>query len=286
MRRKSILRRKARELHFPQRITTSGTYTGNTTGYVGQTTGTCGGAAGEAVYELSLSNVANVALDTIGSSFDTTLYVRAGSCGAGREVGCDDDSGGSDESSALSFTALPAGNYFVFVDGFTVDPNLGPDQGAYVLHVKLKANPTEICNNGKDDDGDHYVDCADPDCASVARCKTCNGGKPAVPEFGVAACTNGVDDDCDGQVDCADLDCSASDAYGTECCDGKDDNGNGIIDDFSCRCATSADCASGQICYDHTSAACGLPCDAFVGAICPFTAPGSSCNVATEQCEF
>jgi cysteine-rich repeat protein len=35
----------------------------------------------------------------------------------------------------------------------------------------------EICDNGKDDDGDGLVDCADPDCAASAACAVCGDGK-------------------------------------------------------------------------------------------------------------
>jgi len=140
--------------------------------------------------------------------------------------------------------------------------------------------------NRIDDDGDRYVDCADTDCAMAAACARCNGGADAEPELGLAACNNGIDDDCDGATDCADSDCAASKAYPTECCDGLDQNGNGIIDDFSCRCVTSADCAADEICYEHTVGACGPPCQVFIGDICVFEAPGSSCNAATSQCEF
>jgi hypothetical protein len=238
------------------------------------------------VFRLLVQKPTSVTLDTIGSGFDTALYVRVGSCDAGRELGCDDDSGNSQWTSALTFGTLQPGSYFVFVDGFTVDASQGPDQGPYVLNVDLDAKLTEICQNGKDDDGDHYADCADPDCRSVAPCATCNGGKPAAPEFGTAACTNGTDDDCDGVVDCADRDCSASDVYVTECCDGIDQNGNGIVDDMSCRCASDADCASGELCFGDTVSVCSPPCSTFVGDICPFAVPGSTCNGATQQCEF
>src|SRR5262249_38204806 len=89
-------------------ITASGTYTGDTTGFVGHDEGTCGGAAGEAVFRLRLSRPSAVALDTRGSDFDTALYVRVGSCGKGREIGCDDDNGGFGHSSALALgTLLP-----------------------------------------------------------------------------------------------------------------------------------------------------------------------------------
>jgi hypothetical protein len=270
----------------PLLITASGTFTGDTTGAIGQNAGTCGGEAGEAVFRLSLSQPASVALDTRGSEFDTALYIRQGSCGKGRELACDDDNGGQGHSSAFVLGTLQPGNYFIFVDGFTVDAGRGPDQGKYVLNVDLAAKPVEICGNRIDDDGDGYVDCADSDCAAVPVCAQCNGGRGAEPELGLAACNNGIDDDCDGATDCADSDCAASKAYPTECCDGLDQNGNGIIDDFSCRCVTSADCAADEICYEHTVGACGPPCEAFIGDICVFEAPGSTCNAATQQCEF
>jgi hypothetical protein len=267
-------------------VTASGTFTGSTVGLTGENEGTCGGAAPEVVFRLQLTAPANVALDTRGSTFDTALYVRTGSCGKGREIGCDDDGGGVGHSSALALGTLQPGNYFIFVDGFTVDPFLGPDVGSYVLNVNLDAKPMEVCRNRIDDDGDGYTDCADPDCTTTALCKGCNNGANAKPELGVAACTNGVDDDCDGAVDCADTDCAASKAYPTECCDGVDQNGNGIIDDFSCRCVTSADCPASQICYGHTIGGCGDPCPAYVGDVCVFAAPGSTCNAASQQCEF
>jgi hypothetical protein len=111
-------------------------------------------------------------------------------------------------------------------------------------------------------------------------------GKDPTPEFGTGACTDGEDNDCDGDVDCDDDDCSASDYYVTECCNGQDQNDNGIPDDFNCRCNNTGECSFGQMCYTHTSYTCGLPCTAFVGDVCPFVAPGSFCNMNTQQCEF
>ncbi len=267
----------------PKPISASGTYTGDTTGFVGEQTGSCGGAAGEAIFALTLTQPTAVTLDTIGSAFDTTLYVRTGACKAGRELACDDDSGGT-RNAKLTFSILYPGTYYIFVDGFTVDPSLGPDQGAYVLHVSLTANPSETCGNGRDDDGDRLVDCADPDCATQAACAHCRGGSPGQPELGVGACTDGVDNDCDGKTDCADDDCHASD--GTECCNGVDDNANGIVDDFACRCTGNGSCSAGQLCYTKTTFFCSVPCTGFVGDVCPFVAPGSTCSAATDQCQF
>jgi hypothetical protein len=263
----------------------SATYTGDTAGHPNDTSGSCGGGAGEAVFYFTLSQPTKVHLDSKGTSFDSVLYVRTGSCKSGKEIGCDDDTGGN-HAALLDFTLLYPGTYYVFLDGYTVDPNQGANEGAYVLNVDFTPNPPEICDNGIDDDGDQYVDCADPNCKTTAACFKCNGGQDPGPEFGPAACTDGKDNDCDGKVDCADPDCHASDYYVTECCNGADDNGNGIIDEFACRCASDADCPGGQVCYTHTVHSCSIPCDAFFGDVCPFVAPGSTCNPSTHQCEF
>jgi hypothetical protein len=265
----------------------TGSYYGDTTGNVGDNHGSCGGAAGEAVFYFILNEPSFVHLDTVGTSFDSALYVRLGSCKSGQELGCDDDSGGS-WAALLEFTILYPGTYYVFVDGYAIDPDMGPNEGPFQLNVEIVPNPAEICDDGIDNDGDHYVDCADPECVNASNCYLCNGGALPEPEIGVAACTDGHDNDCDGKTDCADDDCKASDYYVSECCDGIDENGNGIIDDFNCRCVSDSDCnmGMGEICYTHTAWACGLPCTAFYGEICPFVAPGSYCNLATQQCEF
>lgn len=270
----------------PKLIPGSGSYTGDTTGNVGETKGSCGGDAGEAVFYFVLNEPSFVHLDSIGTSFDSTIYVRAGSCESGKEIGCDDDSANSAWAALLEFTILYPGTYYVFLDGFTVDPFAGANEGPFVLNVEIIPNPPEVCDDGKDNDGDVYVDCADPDCTFVPPCLSCAGGQPPEPEFGPGRCTDGVDNDCDGTVDCGDTDCSASDYYVTECCDGTDENGNGIVDDFNCRCNNSSECQGGQICYTHTAFACGIPCTSFFGDVCPFVAPGSFCNAFTNQCEF
>jgi hypothetical protein len=270
----------------PKLIPGSGTYTGDTTGHVNETKGACGGDAGEAVFYFTLTDPSKVHLDSVGTSFDSTLYVRTGKCNSGKEIGCDDDSAGSMWAAALDFTILYPGTYYVFLDGYTVDPQGGPNEGPFQLNVVITPNPPEVCNDGIDNDGDVYVDCADSNCWSTAPCSTCLQGAHGQPEFGVAACTDGLDNDCDGTFDCQDDDCSASDYYITECCDGTDENGNGIPDDFNCRCKSNADCSGGQICYTHTAFACGIPCDSFFGDVCPFVAAGSFCNAVTQQCEF
>jgi hypothetical protein len=266
-------------------ISASGTYTGNTTGHKNYTTGSCGGAAGEAVYYFVLTVPTKVHFDTIGTGFDSALYLRKGSCEEGQELRCDDDSAGS-WAALIEIPILYQGTYYLFVDGFAVDPVGGPNEGPFVLNAELTPNPPEICNNSIDDDGDVYVDCADPDCVNVGRCIHCDAGYPPGPEFGPSACTDGLDNDCDGVADCKDSDCNASDYYKAECCNGEDDNGNQIVDEFSCRCASDDWCDVSEICYTHTVFACGPPCNQFFGNICPFVAPGSYCSTVTYQCEF
>lgn len=72
----------------------------------------------EQVYRLDIpAGGANVVLDTQGSSFDTTLFVRKGDCNLeSAEVACNEDNGASLQ--ARSEMALEEGTYFVFVDGF------------------------------------------------------------------------------------------------------------------------------------------------------------------------
>lgn len=263
----------------------SASYTGDTTEQLSNFRGSCGGDAGEAVFRLELSEPVSLHVDTVGSAFDTVLYARIGSCAFGQEMGCDDDSGGFQWSSALDFPLLSPGTYFIYVDGLTVDPVQGPNEGAFTLNVEV-APAVEICDDRFDNDGDGYADCADSDCTNVVGCQGCNAGDDPVAEYGVDRCTDGLDNDCDGLSDCEDDDCSASPDHSTECCNGMDENGNGIPDDLNCRCVSDQDCLEGEVCYTSTVSACAYPCNQFFGDLCPFIAPGSSCNVATGQCEF
>ena len=95
-----------------------------------------------------------------------------------------DDIGGVEDGSAQDVTGKDTGG----VDDTSVPPK------------------PESCINGKDDDGDGFVDCADSDCKGNAACKE--------------DCDNGKDDDADGLVDCADSDCEGEVACssGTESC--------------------------------------------------------------------
>jgi hypothetical protein len=114
----------------PKLIPGPGQYTGNTTGNISETKGQCGGDAGEAVFYFILTQPTKVHLDSVGTEFDSVLYVRTGACNSGKEIGCDDDSGG-DHAGLLDFTILYPGTYYVFLDGYTVDPQGGANEGAF-----------------------------------------------------------------------------------------------------------------------------------------------------------
>jgi hypothetical protein len=93
-----------------------------------------------------------------------------------------------------------------------------------------------------------------------------------------AQCTNGLDDDCDGVGDCGDPSCTPFAGSVNECCNGADDNGNGLVDEFGCQCDSSADCMLGSACYAEILGVCAPRCDLLGGnAFCERIAPGLIC---------
>lgn len=79
----------------------------------------------------------------------------------------------------------------------------------------------EICDNGIDDDGDSYIDCADTECGESSACEVdtvCNengicetGETYAGCSSDCESCSDGVDNaDLDSYVDCADAECSGA----------------------------------------------------------------------------
>jgi hypothetical protein len=97
----------------------------------------------------------------------------------------------------------------------------------------------EICTNGIDDDGNGLIDCKDPACF----------GDPACVVPGHEICNNGLDDDDDGLVDCKDPDCLKDPTCvvhtGNEICDnGIDDNGDKLVDCSDPQCKSFPACLS------------------------------------------
>ena len=111
----------------------------------------------------------------------------------------------------------------------------------------------EICNNGKDDDGDGFIDSEDNDCTETGT--ECSNGKDDdgdgfidgddldCTETGTE-CSNAIDDDGDGFTDGDDLDCTET---GSECSNGKDDDGDGFTDGDDLDCTeTGTECSNGK----------------------------------------
>lgn len=157
-------------------------------------------------------------------------------------------------------------------------------------------NTAAACQDGRDNDCNLLRDCADPACAAVPAC--C---RPTGTEGSRTSCTDGIDNDCDGQTDCVDTGCSPLQAVGSnECCNGRDDDGNGAIDEFACQCATNVpDCvgvgAGGNItspsCYPTlpfaAPAVCGPDCRSPIlggNRFCTMFNPGTTCNMMTGAC--
>lgn len=91
------------------------------------------------------------------------------------------------------------------------------DAGGATGRVSVRFVAVEtVCNNGKDDNGDGRIDCADPDCdqhacvtggtAGVCQGTVCVPGA-CIPASTTEVCNNGIDDDCTGGTDCAQTSC-------------------------------------------------------------------------------
>jgi len=210
----------AREIEF------FGTYYGSTAGYANDYTGSCAGNGPDAVFYGYNATTRCIEIDTLGSTWDTVLYVRRSRCVGGTEIGCNDDYPPYGLQSRLRFDNLEPGLYFVFVDGWS-----SGSFGDYVLNIRECSALVEICNNGRDDDGDFMVDCDDPDCAMDPSCR-CQPYE--------TSCTDGRDNDCDGMYDCEDWDCEYDPAccepFETSCMDGRDNDCDGMYDceDWDC----------------------------------------------------
>ena len=83
---------------------------------------------------------------------------------------------GATASTTQTYSALPPGNYWLVVQSFA-----GTSGSTTVTLSTGASGVTEICDNGKDDDGDGAIDCADLDCASAPTCNLC------VPEVNLGA---------------------------------------------------------------------------------------------------
>src|SRR5881628_824200 len=122
-----------------------GTFGGTTSG-TSALAGSCGssGTAPEQVFQWTptVSGTATIQTCGAGTTFDTVLYLRSGSCASGPEVaaGCNDDAclnaTGLIRASRLTPTVTAGQTYFIVVDGY------GGAQGTFSLTVTPPAPTT------------------------------------------------------------------------------------------------------------------------------------------------
>jgi hypothetical protein len=123
---------------------------------------------GEVVTKFTLTGATDLKLEYSQSSGDHVFALfLAGvgeACNANAK-GCYDPE--SAASGAFSIKELGAGTYYLFVEAFAKTL-----EGKVTVTLSTGSTTTaEICNNGKDDDGDLATDCADLDCTFHPSCK-------------------------------------------------------------------------------------------------------------------
>ncbi len=84
--------------------------------------------------------VATLQIDTIGSGFDTILLVKNLDC-QGAVLGCDDEGGGSNNSSKIVMNGVAPGGYAVIVDGWL------SNSGTFTLNVFGTVAPGTRCDS-------------------------------------------------------------------------------------------------------------------------------------------
>ena len=111
------------------------------------------------------------------------------------------------------------------IDGDIVLAYSTGDMGYFVFDNPLDFLGDDECSDCIDNDGDGWVDDADPDCES--------GPARESRTTSQYTCNDDVDNDGDGLVDWEDSDCRSgvSDAEIDECSNGIDDDGDSWIDD-------------------------------------------------------
>ena len=121
-------------------VTRLGTTAGQPNALGGASCGRGGNEAPEVAFAYTAPSTGFYTIDTIGSAFDTLLYVRDGSCGAA-ELACNDDiTPGADVQSQVGLFLNGGQRIVIVVDGF------GTASGPFTLHVNLTSAvaPTPI----------------------------------------------------------------------------------------------------------------------------------------------
>jgi hypothetical protein len=152
----------------------TGAFTGDSADAANEHEGSCQANDGvDEVWSFGVLRPTTVCIDTIGSSYDTILYVRSNDCAAGEQVVCNDDGAGLNLRSQVELQAEPDINYFVFVDAYTTN------RGAYTVNIRLGpcgVQPVpEVCGDQIDNDQDGFTDCEQPVCALLPECRVGGG---------------------------------------------------------------------------------------------------------------
>ena len=98
---------------------------GTTAGAGNAVGGSCVGMGGpERIFTLTLPVPMDITIAMCASSYDSLLYLRTSCFDPTSEIACNDDACGTGGNrSRLVFPALPAGRYYVFIDGFSGSGN-------------------------------------------------------------------------------------------------------------------------------------------------------------------
>ena len=127
-------------------VSGGGTFAGSTCGASNNYTAGCGGSASspDVVFRLVLEERSVVEVDLCtGTTWDTVLHMRSGSCEEGPEIACDDDGcGGSDDLQSRITRTLEPGTYYIFVDGFSTGR-----AGPFTLNVSISTAVPPVNND-------------------------------------------------------------------------------------------------------------------------------------------
>ena len=131
-----------------------------------------------------------------GSTFDSVLnVVQADLCPTSPVAECIIGSDIGNPERGTVEDAVAGEVYWVFADGWSTACSNG--------RLSITKLADEICNDGVDNDGDTFTDCADtPSCGQSPFCNESLNG--------AAACSDTIDNDTDGFTDCFDRDCSTN----------------------------------------------------------------------------